>query len=652
MPDDTRDELEKTELRIGLPKDESYPLIEIVVGSQQGKKFSIQPGTYRIGRAPDNQVQLDDSSVSRQHALLTYENGAAVLEDSGSKNGTLIKGVRMTESASLQHGDLIKIGIFLLRYLTSPVADTPSIEEIEQASQESQALMAMPAGGQVLAAVDDPQNKRHHFRWGFLIGGMGVVAVLLIGFFVWVKTMKPPPEPHPTSTGEAIEGQTQPSVVGEDVPVFVEWTTTPLPGKVYFAGTMIGVSPLRINRLLRTGQTYESRVVFELEEIGKNLEFDRPFTVNKNDNLIPITVEAPVGVFKILSLPRDVVGYLEGTFAGDPNNSHPVRLTGVAYNKPIYLPYGNYVLELKARKQVGTSEAFIDTVVYQRTFAINAESHEWNVDAKDEDLGRFPVSLKSVPDKANVFLDGEAKGETPLESFFPVGIHELKVVKEGYFDYIESVNVQLNTPYVAEITLKTSVAGQFINESRAQYSRGAYAEAKGSLAEALKKEPTPRELAEVHYLLGRLGLVTNEVKEAEAHFAKAKEHPDFEQQAAIGLAEVALGGGDKDKALQLITGVLINTEDPALKQSAGEVFSKISPLKSVIYASTDPSNADILVNGTNLGRKTPVILHDLGPGTYRLVFQLPGYHPFQTRVNLAVSEFKPIVIKLDPETTP
>jgi ABC-type multidrug transport system ATPase subunit/pSer/pThr/pTyr-binding forkhead associated (FHA) protein len=69
----------------------------------------------RLGRAPDNNFILDAPSVSRYHAMLSYEDGAQpVITDLGSTNGTFINGEPLTEPRQLTPHDLIFLGGFLL----------------------------------------------------------------------------------------------------------------------------------------------------------------------------------------------------------------------------------------------------------------------------------------------------------------------------------------------------------------------------------------------------------------------------------------------------------------------------------------------------------------------------------------------------------
>jgi len=66
-------------------------------------------GSNVIGRAPDAAIQCDVAGVSRRHARIVLENGAATLEDLDSKNGTHLNNKRIT-SASLSDGDEIRLG--------------------------------------------------------------------------------------------------------------------------------------------------------------------------------------------------------------------------------------------------------------------------------------------------------------------------------------------------------------------------------------------------------------------------------------------------------------------------------------------------------------------------------------------------------------
>jgi DNA-binding winged helix-turn-helix (wHTH) protein len=67
-----------------------------------------------IGRDPQATVWLDVPGVSRRHARITLENGRAMLEDLGSKNGTLVGDQPVRTRVQLRHADRIQIATEVL----------------------------------------------------------------------------------------------------------------------------------------------------------------------------------------------------------------------------------------------------------------------------------------------------------------------------------------------------------------------------------------------------------------------------------------------------------------------------------------------------------------------------------------------------------
>jgi pSer/pThr/pTyr-binding forkhead associated (FHA) protein len=57
---------------------------------------------------------LDSPKVSRQHARLIVRGACATVHDLGSKNGSFIRGIRLTAPTPLEPGDDLRIGPFAL----------------------------------------------------------------------------------------------------------------------------------------------------------------------------------------------------------------------------------------------------------------------------------------------------------------------------------------------------------------------------------------------------------------------------------------------------------------------------------------------------------------------------------------------------------
>src|SRR5260221_1408923 len=86
--------------------------IKHLSGSLQGKTSSSGKQVVRVGRAEDCDVRFDadkDPKVSGHHAEFLFEDGQWFIVDTGSTNGTLVDGERITKQR-LRQGEEIQIG--------------------------------------------------------------------------------------------------------------------------------------------------------------------------------------------------------------------------------------------------------------------------------------------------------------------------------------------------------------------------------------------------------------------------------------------------------------------------------------------------------------------------------------------------------------
>lgn len=123
---------------------------------QSGRTTEIVPlhgERVRVGRVAENDVVLADSSVSRNHAVLSQRNGEWVLEDLGSSNGTLVDQRRIDRPTVMRDGDTILFGDVPAVYTTFPEnIDTGVWPMIQPASKWSPSLVAT-VGATALAVV-------------------------------------------------------------------------------------------------------------------------------------------------------------------------------------------------------------------------------------------------------------------------------------------------------------------------------------------------------------------------------------------------------------------------------------------------------------------------------------------------------------------
>jgi pSer/pThr/pTyr-binding forkhead associated (FHA) protein len=74
-----------------------------------GQRFAVTH-SLRLGRASDNDLVLDDRSVSHYHARIDLVAGRASVVDLKSSNGTWVNGQRISIPQPLQHGDRLQLG--------------------------------------------------------------------------------------------------------------------------------------------------------------------------------------------------------------------------------------------------------------------------------------------------------------------------------------------------------------------------------------------------------------------------------------------------------------------------------------------------------------------------------------------------------------
>jgi hypothetical protein len=79
------------------------------------------PGPIALGRTPDNDVTVAESSISARHCFVRVLASEIQLTDAGSTNGTFVNGVRLAakKSQRVVEGDVLTLGRFTLTFHTA-----------------------------------------------------------------------------------------------------------------------------------------------------------------------------------------------------------------------------------------------------------------------------------------------------------------------------------------------------------------------------------------------------------------------------------------------------------------------------------------------------------------------------------------------------
>lgn len=82
----------------------------VILGSGEQKLVSSQKKALHIGRLPESEIYVDEPVVSRRHAEIYRSEDAYFVKDTGSRNGTLVNGERVSQPLRLSPGDVVGVG--------------------------------------------------------------------------------------------------------------------------------------------------------------------------------------------------------------------------------------------------------------------------------------------------------------------------------------------------------------------------------------------------------------------------------------------------------------------------------------------------------------------------------------------------------------
>lgn len=105
-----------------------------------GKDYRLIGKHIRIGRAPDNDISIDNPSISRYHAMISLSADGYLIEDLKSRNGIRVNG-SLIDKVILSGGDLIQVGDaegeFIQKQKSSPKNEKPAAAAFQEEFSKS-----------------------------------------------------------------------------------------------------------------------------------------------------------------------------------------------------------------------------------------------------------------------------------------------------------------------------------------------------------------------------------------------------------------------------------------------------------------------------------------------------------------------------------
>src|SRR5262245_22883531 len=84
----------------------------------RGRQIPLKVGLNSVGRLPDNDIVIDDATVSRRHcAIVVHSDLTIEIHDVASKNGTLVNGRKLQGPTRLRDRDEIGLSERRLTFL-------------------------------------------------------------------------------------------------------------------------------------------------------------------------------------------------------------------------------------------------------------------------------------------------------------------------------------------------------------------------------------------------------------------------------------------------------------------------------------------------------------------------------------------------------
>jgi pSer/pThr/pTyr-binding forkhead associated (FHA) protein len=191
--------------------------LQVLSGSLAGQSYELKVDKTTIGRVEDNAFQIAEPSVSSHHCEIELRGNDVFIRDLNSTNGSFINGEKITESV-LKPGQTLRLGQVELRLddgtpLPAPSAapapakpagapaPAPAPAPGAKPRQEQTIVMqrgvsldqlAEPRGSGFDTATSGFTKKTNKINRYFIIGGVILGLVILIGLIVALKAIKSP----------------------------------------------------------------------------------------------------------------------------------------------------------------------------------------------------------------------------------------------------------------------------------------------------------------------------------------------------------------------------------------------------------------------------------------------------------------------------
>lgn len=148
----------------------------------KGRRFDIDQDEVIVGRTSDNQIAIEDASVSSRHCQITRSDRKYTVRDLNSTNGTRVNGTIISQTG-LKPKDIVQLGVVELMFDGEDVDVSEWNQPLTTRIEVSSESMATPMTFKSASPFGARRERRK--IWVVLIVLVGLAALAaLVMFFI------------------------------------------------------------------------------------------------------------------------------------------------------------------------------------------------------------------------------------------------------------------------------------------------------------------------------------------------------------------------------------------------------------------------------------------------------------------------------------
>src|SRR5215470_13621568 len=135
-------------------------MARLIISSPDGKNgiLELTKPLITIGRGNANDLVLNDSSISRFHAVIKLKDSSIFIADRGSTNGIILNDKKISQETELKNGDVTTIGRYTLR-LENVDDKGIQVRRGQWPSTVNQLIQGRPERGPLARVVEPPPSS-------------------------------------------------------------------------------------------------------------------------------------------------------------------------------------------------------------------------------------------------------------------------------------------------------------------------------------------------------------------------------------------------------------------------------------------------------------------------------------------------------------